>query len=276
MSIITISRGSLSATEMLAKRVSEKINCPIVTREDVLEAAEKYGIKETGLGELSFVEKSPRMLDKMGDRKKQYLVCFQTALFDFALKGDLIYHGHLAQFLLTKIPSVLRVLLTAPTEFRIKTLMEEGAKSREEVISYIKLIDERRLKWSQFLYGVNWKDPAYYDLVINIERMSIDLAADLITDAVSRKEFRSTPETTKVLRDLHLASLAEVYLQESPRTRGSEVEINADSATGSLVVTGNCPRVGAGMWETDIRAVLSKIEGVKEIKVEKSVVGFYE
>ncbi len=276
MPIITISRGSLSATEMLAKRVSERIKCPVVTREDVLKAAEKYGIKETGLGELSFVEKSPRLLDKMGDTKRQYLGCFQTALFDFALKGDLIYHGHLAQFLLSKIPYVLRVLLTASTEFRIRTLMEEGGKSRDEVISRIKAIDERRLKWSQFLYGVNWKDPSHYDLVINIERVSMDLAADLITKAVAAKEFQSTTEATTMLRNLHLASLAEVYLQQSPRTRGSEVEIDADSTTGSLVVTGNCPRVGAGMWESDIRAVLSKVEGVKTIEVKKSLVSFYE
>ena len=54
MNIITISRGSLSATEMLAKKVSEKLNCSVVTREDVIKAAEKYGIKETGLGDLFF------------------------------------------------------------------------------------------------------------------------------------------------------------------------------------------------------------------------------
>ena len=157
MNIITISRGSLSATEMLAKKAAEKINCSVVTREDVIKAAEKYGIKETGLGDLSFIEKSPTIWDKMSDRKKHYLSCFQTALLDFALKGSIIYHGHLAQFLLGDIPFVLRVLLTAPTEFRIKTLMKEGGKTREKVTSDIKIIDERRQKWSQFLYGVDWK-----------------------------------------------------------------------------------------------------------------------
>ena len=63
MNIITISRGSLSATEMLARKVSEKLNCSVVTREDVIKAAEKYGIKETGLGDLSFIEKSPTIAD---------------------------------------------------------------------------------------------------------------------------------------------------------------------------------------------------------------------
>ena len=276
MNIITISRGSLSATEMLAKKAAEKINCSVVTREDVIKAAEKYGIKETGLGDLSFIEKSPTIWDKMSDRKKHYLSCFQTALLDFALKGSIIYHGHLAQFLLGDIPFVLRVLLTAPTEFRIKTLMKEGGKTREKVTTDIKIIDERRQKWSQFLYGVDWKTPAYYDIVFNLEKINIDLAADLLANISAQKEFNSNQESLKIIKNLHLASKARVYLQQSPRTKGSEVEIEADSDSGSLVVRGNTPRVGSRMWESDIKNVLSKVEGVKSIKVIKSIVGYYE
>jgi cytidylate kinase len=276
MSIITISRGSLSAASMLAKKVSEKLGWTVVTREDVLKTAEKYGIKETGLGELSFIEKSPSLWDKMSDRKRQYLLCFQTALLDFAIKGNFIYNGHLAQFLLTKVPSVVRVMLTAPFEWRINKVMKESGKKRDEAIAYIKVVDERRQKWSHFLYGVDWKEPAYYDLVLNIERISIDLAADLLADIMSRKEFQTGKEDERVLRNLHLASLAKVYLQQSPRTKGSDVEIEADAENGSLLVTGNCPRVGAGVWESDIRSVLSNLEGVKTVKVEKSVVSYYE
>jgi cytidylate kinase len=276
MNIITISRGSLSATEMLATKISQKLNYSIVTREDVIHAAEKYGIMETGLGSLSFIEKSPTFWDKMSDRKKHYLSCFQTALLDFALEGSIVYHGHLAQFLLSKIPFVLRILLTAPMEFRVKTLMEEGHKSREDVISYIKLIDERRQKWSQFLYNVNWKDPENYDLIFNLEKINLNTASDLLELVASKKEFQSTPQSMQVLKNLHLAAKAKVYLQQSPRTKGSEVEIEANSDSGLLVVTGICPRVGSRMWENDIKSVLSKVEGIKNIKVQKTIVSHYE
>ena len=276
MNIITISRGSLSATEVLAKKVSQKLNCSVVTREDVIKAAEKYGIKETGLGDLSFIEKSPTFWDKMSDRKKHYLACFQTALLDFALEGSIIYHGHLAQFLLGEIPFVLRVLLTSPDEYRIKTLMEEGGKSRDEVISYIKLIDERRKKWSQFLYGVCWKDSSHYDLVLNLEKININLASDVLTKLALSKNFQSSADSLKIIKDLYLAAKAKVYLQQSPRTKGSEVEIEADAVSGSLLVRGNTPKVGSKMWENDIKNVLSKVEGVKTVKVIKSIVGYYE
>jgi hypothetical protein len=148
--------------------------------------------------------------------------------------------------------------------------------NREEAKSYIKSIDEHRMKWSFFLYGVNWKDPIYYDLVLNIERMSLDLASDIIVESVSKKEFQPTPESTQLLKNLHLASLSKVYLQQSPRTRGSDVEVEADAAEGKLVIRGSCPTVGAKMWEDDIRNVLQKIEGIKVIEVKKELVSYYQ
>jgi cytidylate kinase len=276
MNIITISRGSLSATEMLTRKVSEKLKCRVVTREEVIKAAENYGIKETGLGEISFIDKSPTIWDKMSDRKKHYLSCFQASLLDFALKGSIIYNGHLAQFLLEKIPFVLRVLLTAPTEFRIQTLMKEKGGSREEITDYIKLIDERRKKWSQFLYGVDWKDSSHYDIVFNLEKINIDLASDLLAKIASTKQFQSDAETIKAVKDLHLAAISKIYLQQSPRTRGSEVDIEADTSSGLLTVRGSTPKTGSRMWEKDIKNVLSKIDGVKDIKVIKSIIGYYE
>lgn len=276
MSIITISRGSLAATEIIAKKVSEKLNCPVVTRENVIEAAEKYGIMETGFGDMSFIDKAPGFWQKVSDLRKQYLICFQTALFEFALKGSLVYHGHLAQLLLHKIPFVLRVLLTAPPEFRIKTLMNEKGMTKEEASEHIKIIDERRLKWSQYLYGVNWMDPAHYDIVYNIEKMRVDLITDLITNVVSRDEYKLSPESIQLLKNLHLASKAHAYLLKSPRTRGSEVKIEADETVGTLVVKGTVPKMGANIWESDIRHVLSEVEGVRKIKVVKSILGYYE
>lgn len=276
MNIITVSRGSLSATELLAQKVSEKLNCSVVTREDVIKAGEKYGIKESGLGDISFIEKSPSIWDKLSDRKKQYLACFQTALLDFALKGSIVYHGHLAQFLLNEVPYVLRVLLTAPVELRIDSLVREGKKSRDEAMSYIKSIDERRQKWSHFLYGVDWMDAAHYDVVLNLEKISIDTAAGLLADFTSYQEFQSQPESIKVLKNLHLAAKARCYLQQSPRTKGSDVEIEANIDDGSLLVRGSTPKVGSHMWASDIEEVLSKVEGVKSVKVIKSIVGYYE
>lgn len=269
MSIITISRGSLKISQIISEQISERLGCPIVTREDVIRKAEEYGVKETGLGELSFVERSPSFWDKMSDRKKQYLMCIQTALYDYALKGCFVYHGHLAQFLIEDIPFLLRVRLTVPYEKRITTLMLETDKSREEAEHHIKIVDERRHKWSHFLYGVDWKDTSHYDMILNLEKMSVELAVDLIIKSVGSAEFELSPQSGEILKNLHLASLARVNLQQSPRTRGSEVEIVASSVEKKLFITGLCPDIGAEMWEEDIRNELGKMDGVTEIIINR-------
>ena len=154
--------------------------------------------------------------------------------------------------------------------------MEEENKSREEVSAYIKLVDERREKWSHFLYGVDWKCSSYYDIVFNLEKINIDIAADVITKVICQKPFQSDYKSLKILNNLHLESKAKALLQQSPRTRGSEVEIEADAESGSLNISGDFPKVGSRIWESDIRSVLSKMKEIKNIEVKKSIVNYYE
>jgi hypothetical protein len=112
--------------------------------------------------------------------------------------------------------------------------------------------------------------------VFNLEKINIDMATGVITNIASCKSFQSNEESICILKNLHLTAIAHAYLQQSPRTKGSEVEIKANASRGSIVVKGNTPKVGSRMWENDIKEVLSNVEGVKEIKVVKSIIGYYE
>ena len=48
MSVIAISRGSLDAATKLAEGLKEKLKSRVITREEVLKAAERYGIAKSG------------------------------------------------------------------------------------------------------------------------------------------------------------------------------------------------------------------------------------
>jgi cytidylate kinase len=269
MSVIAISRGSLRATIQLAEGLSEKLDYKIVSRETIVEAAKKYGIEESGLAEEAiFQRKPPGFWDRLSDKRRQYLTCFKAALLDHALQDSIIYHGHLAHLLLSQVPYVLRVRLDAPMEMRIDLLMREQAISREKAVDWIEDIDHRRTKWAKFLYGVNPLDPTLYDILLNLEHMSLDTAIDIIQVAAGRPEFQATEESKKNLKDLHLAAVLQTHLLKNPRTHGMELDIVADSSTGKVVVTGDLPLVGTGTWQTDIQSVLSELDEVKEIEVK--------
>lgn len=272
MSVIAIARGTLTATIKLSKYLADELAFRLVTREEVYEAAIKYGIKETGLGIISIVDgRPPSLLHRFSEKRRQYLACFQAALMDFALTDNLIYVGHLAHLLLADYRPVLRIRLAAPKNYRINKMQEERNLSYEEASKIVHDIDERRLKWSQFLYGVDWRDPVLYDIVINPEKFSLESASLAILQCAKSSDFKPTHQDIDILRNLRLQSVVQVALLFSPRTRGLHVKIKADATAGEVRVYGKTPGVGLETWEKDLKKTISKVNGVKKVLVTPSL-----
>jgi len=268
MSVIAISRGSLFATKMLAEGLGARLGYKIISREDVVETAKRYGIEETGLGDKDIMESHPPgYWHDRSDERLHYLTCFKTALLDFAVEGSIIYHGNLAHVLLNEVPFVLRVRVNAPLENRIKPLMEELRISREEAIEKIKDMDHRRRLWIQFLYDAEVIDPIFFDLVLNLERISINDAIEMVVTEVAKKPFQPTKESLKVLKDLHLSSIVKTYLMKSPKTKALNLNIVADSSTAKVVINGNFTSTASNAIMADIQSALSGVDIIKDLKI---------
>jgi cytidylate kinase len=277
MSVIAIARGTLTATLKLSKFLSHELNYKLVTREEVFDAAKKYGIEETGLGKVAIVDqRPPSLLHRFTEKRKRYLVCFQAALLDYALNDNLIYEGHLAHLLLSEYRPVLRIRLAANIEYRINKLEEERGLSYEEATKLIHDIDNRRLKWSQFLYSVDWRDPVHYDIVLNPEKFSLETAGQAIIHCAKSQDFQPTTQDIQVLKNLKLQAVVQAIIMNSQRTRGLQVNIQANAAAGEVRVYGKVPGAGAETWEKDLRNVISGIEGVKNIVIKPSFTQFVD
>jgi cytidylate kinase len=269
MSVIAISRGSLSATKKLADGLKARLGYRVISREEVIDAAKRYGIEETGLGDKDIMElHPPGYWHERSDERMHYLTCFKTALLDFAVEGSIIYHGNLAHVLLNEIPFVLRVRVNAPLENRVKPLMEEEGMSKEAAIEKIKNMDHKRRLWTQFLYDAEVIDPIFFDLVLNLERISIDDAIGMVVTEVEKAPFQPTEESLKVLRDLHLASVVKTHLMRSPKTKAMELDVDADSSTGRIIVSGSLPPDANQTREADIQSVLAGVESVENVEVK--------
>lgn len=272
MSVIAIAKGTLTASLKLSSYLAEKLDYRVITREEVLAAAKIYGVEKTGLGEVAILDSHPpSLLHRFTEKRREYLICFKAALMDFALKDNLIYIGHLAHLLLAEYRPVLRIRLAASDEYRIGKLEEERGLSHDEAQKLIKDIDERRLKWSQFLYGVDWRDPVLYDLVLNPEKLSLETAGEAVIQCVKSPDFQPTPQDIDVLRNLRLQAVVHVALWMSSRTRGLDVTIRADAGAGEVRVYGKAPGVGAETWRHDLSNVISAVEGVKSVIIKPSV-----
>lgn len=204
MAIITISRGSLSGGAQLAYCLGQRLNCKVISREVIVEAAKKYGVSEDELA--AGLSSPPGLWDRLRHQRQRYILAIQAALAEMVQEGSVIYHGHGGQFLLKDLSRVVKLRLIAPMEYRIRIAMAEMKLSREAAIRHIEAVDQKRVKWVRLLYGVEWTDPALYDVVINLEHMSIETACELVADLVGRQEFRRTPELVQERNDFALAT----------------------------------------------------------------------
>lgn len=271
MPIVTISRGTLSGGEALANLLSGKTGYPVIGLEVIKDAASRFGISESAISKQ--LSQGPRVIERLaGDKRRIYVSAVQSALSERALQGDFIYHGLAGHFLLLELPNVLKIRLVAPLPYRVKSVMGKKGFTEEEATKYIENVDQKRRQWTRFLYDVDWTDPMLYDMVINLDQVTLDTACGMILYALNQPEFKDSPEKQKAVRDFALSCQAKARLALDERTRG--VEVTVEAKEGKVLVRGRVfttsALVATGMQSTKahIHEVVKGIPGVKELTIE--------
>ncbi len=127
-------------------------------------------------------------------------------------------------------------------------------------------MDRKRQKWTRFLYGVEWEDSSLYDMVLNLERTSIDGACQTVAQMADLPEFGVTAASLKAQEDLLLGGRVWIALAKDERTEAAFVSIVAQE--GKVAIRGNA---GSGKVIDAIPLVASQVQGVKEVVSEVGV-----
>lgn len=238
MSVITISRGSYSGGKLLAEFVAQKLNYRCIDRDLIVQKAAAWGVPAEEL-KLA-LETPPTFLGQSRHTSYTYLAVIQATLLEEVKEGNAIYHGLAGHLLLKDATNVLRIRLIAPMEFRILKVQDRLKIDRRAAVDYIERMDEGRRKWTRSLYGLSWEDPSLYDVVINLDRLDIEQAADVVAAMVQEESFRETAETQQTMADLAVASRVRAKLATHSTTSQLELEINARK--GAVTVRGHLLR----------------------------------
>jgi cytidylate kinase len=257
VSIITISRGSFSGGQALAEQVAQRLGYRCLSREVLVETAAQYGVPEPTLAQ--FLDKRPGFWERMTQSRRLYLIFLQAVMCELVQQGQRVYHGQAGHLLLQGISHVVKVRLIAPLAYRITAVMARQGLSRDAALQYIQRVDEERLRRMRELFNVDWRDPALYDVVLNLEHMSLETAVDVVIYMGQHPEYQPTPASVKALHDLSLSCRVKAAVAAHPVTLGIEVEVRAD---GDLVwVTGV---IDAAELEDEIMRIARTVPGVKE------------
>ncbi len=260
MAIITISRGTFSGGQKLAECLAAKLGYQSLSREILVEAAEKYGISEN---ELAHAMKSkPAIMERLSlniDRIR-YLSFIQATLCEHVKDDNVVYYGHAGHLLLKDVCKAIKVKVIAPMEQRIAFAMDRNRMSRDEANAYIRKMDEYRKKWTKFLYGIDWNDPSLYDLIINLRDTTIDTACQVISNMTLAPEFQFTEKSRLAIANLTLESQIKARLASDKATKDYLLKVAVEN--GNVRISG---RVKNTEDADRIKTIVSAIPGVRKI-----------
>jgi hypothetical protein len=150
--------------------------------------------------------------------------------------------------------------------------MEQGL-NREAAARAIKRSDDERSAFVKFAFGVDWEDPARYDLVLNMDKLSLKLAVSTVLHMVRSPEMsEASQEALQALATMALTSRAEAALVEA--TFGQAFVPSLAVAVvepGKVRVSGNVDTEGRRL---EAERVLRAVKGVDAVENAIQVIPF--
>jgi hypothetical protein len=258
VSVILISRGTMSGVKLLVECLRDQLDYRCVSREDLVTLVNEYG--ELANRIVANLSTATRAYEQFSRMRWPYLILMRLALLEYAVGDNLVYHGYSGHLLLPRIKHFIRIRINAPMDLRIKMTMDRLSCTKEEAQEYIAREDEERVRWARFMYGKDIREPTLYNLCVNLEGMSLDAVCSLVEHLSKDQEFQATTESQLEVERLLMASRVEAAFITDPRTQG--LEIAARFADGRVDLVG--PFVEDDRMEA-IKKIAGAIPGVDEV-----------
>ena len=204
MPVVTVSRELGSLGTRIAEAAGARLGAPCVDKEVLAEMARQAGVPVNEIVEseekllsrpMVVSEEMRAFFSRRGESgvltAENYVERMSAAIRALAEQGNTVFVGRGAQLILPGAPGVLHVHIFASPEIRAKRIQERrGLGDEQAALQIVRQADERRRTWfRRFFTGANWKDPRYYDLMINTGRVPAQTAVELIvTAALSEPE----------------------------------------------------------------------------------------
>ena len=260
MPIITISRGSYSRGKCVAEKLAQRLQYSCVSREILLEASEEFNIPEISL--VRAIHDSPSILERFRHGKERYISYYQYALLKHVQRDNVIYHGLAGQYFLRHIPHVLKVRILASMEDRVAEVMRRDNVTLRDAEHILNKDDEERRRWGLKLYGIDTWDSRLYDLVILIDKLTVDDAVDLILETLKKPVFQTTPNSQKIMDNLVLSSRINAMLVNYSLM----LEVTVRDGVVTLGNIGDVLRSDSNLL-VKIEAMIRALDGVTDIIV---------
>jgi cytidylate kinase len=203
MAVITISRQFGAGGLTLGRRLAKRLAYRYVDEFMIREVADKIGVSPEAIRafEKEGSTKLMKFLDKLvskdfinrviSDRyqtvdEKKYLGVVTAIVRELHEQGDVVIIGRGGQYILKGLDEVWRMLLVADWDSRLQMVMDSFGLPEQDAEKFIREKDRTRTNFlSLFAEKERHNDPLFYDLVINLERVSMAKAEQMIINLIA-------------------------------------------------------------------------------------------
>ncbi|MFU2210508.1 response regulator [Solidesulfovibrio sp. C21] len=270
MSVISLFSGVYCKEQSVVAALAEKTGLPVVRDEDMTLLAAKL----SGLG-LDKIEKAfsakTSVFNKFTHEKQRAAAWLRLALASRLVEEDkLVIAGFCALLPPREITHILRACLIADATFRRAAAAEEAGLSDRDAKRALERGDEDRAMWSGLVADAKdpWS-PALYDMVVPMDKTSVDEAAMLIVKHLADPAVAVSEASRRFARDFLLAAKVETAITG----KGHDVGVTARDGVVSLII--NKKVLLLDRLENELRGIAGRIEGVTDV-VTKVGKGYYQ
>jgi cytidylate kinase len=201
MAVITISRQFGAGGKTLGEMISKKMDCPFIVDEIIQMLATKAKVsthfvedleKEAGGKFLKFITTlvSRTYVERILDDKRGYIDeeiyvdLLHKIIRQVAEKGSCIILGRGSQYILRDTKDVYHVLLISDRAHRIRFMQENYNLSPREAIQVVEKEEKKRTNLYRKFGKEDFDHPHLYDLVLNMSKIDLEKAADVVCKLV--------------------------------------------------------------------------------------------
>lgn len=202
MPVITISRQFGAGGKTLGKMIADELGLEFADSDIIEKVAEMANVsthwvetveKEAG-GKLSrFISRmvSKKLVDRVLKDERgyideqiyiDYLVLIIAQIAD---EGDVVILGRGSQYILNDHPDACHILLINEFDNRVKFMKENYELSFSRATQVVRGEDKRRKSLYQKIGKTDYDDPFLYHMVLNISKVSLEKAKQLVCNLVS-------------------------------------------------------------------------------------------
>jgi cytidylate kinase len=191
MSVITISREFGSEGDYIAKGVAQTLGYHFVNQEFIGDLLSQYGLVEFDREYDSLPSFWEKFNAQRGVRRDVMVNMLNQVVRAVAQHGDVVILGRSGFAILGSFTDVLHVRLQAPFSARVARVLAQQKITAEQAEAAVKERDRVRTAFVEEFYGVPWEAINAFDVVINTDKISPDLATTWVVDAA--KAFVARP-----------------------------------------------------------------------------------